>query len=418
MNLFIYTAHLEIQKEIEERKVLIEQLNSIDARLEARNLYLLGMYRGFISLGKQNTSDRLKNLIIGGEQQMKYQGISIIRNNKCNTWYARYRVAGKQFYISAKTQQQCYEKLKEAIKQKNKLEIKSISSKKQDNTKTITFIDWYKKWLVLFKSDVKEITIRDYKSSLNYLECLFNKPLNKITSIEILELLNKISFERRKQKVYELLNDLFNRATQNDIIEKNPLLKIDKPKHKKINGLAISNEDEKLFEDYLIKENLDMFLICLYQGLRKGEMLALTIDDFDFKNNTLSINKSLNDKNKIDTTKNEYSVRVIPLFDKTINLMQKYKNKKGRVFDYSYKQSTHLFEKFIQKYFSGKKYTAHSLRHTFVTRCQESNIPLHIIQKWVGHAKGSAVTNSVYTHARELAEIQFMQEFNQKMNNL
>lgn len=146
-------------------------------------------------------------------------------------------------------------------------------------------------------------------------------------------------------------------------------------------------------------------------------MLALTIEDFDFENKTLSINKSLNDKDEIDTTKNTHSVRVMPLFDKTIALMQKYKNKTGRVFNFTYKQSTHLFEKFVKKYFVGKKYTAHSLRHTFVTRCQENNIPLHIIQKWVGHVKGSAVTSSVYTHTREYAELEFANIYNEKLNS-
>lgn len=349
---------------------------------------------------------------------MKYQGISIIKNKTCNTWYARFRKDGKQYYISAKTQQLCYDKLKVALKQKSKEEIKAAkqNSNKPKVKNSITLQQWYEQWLKLYKSNVKEITIVDYQASLKYLKDILKTPLNKITSIQILEQLNKIKFERRKQKVYEILNDLLNRATQNDIIEKNPIIKIDKPKHKKINGIAISNEDEKQFENYLIKEKLDMFLICLYQGLRKGEMLALTINDFNFQNNTISITKSLNSQDKIDTTKNEYSVRTIPLFDKTKELMKKYINKKGRVFEYSYKQSTHIFEKFIKKYFKGKKYTAHSLRHTFITRCQEANIPLHIIQKWVGHNIGSKVTNQVYTHTREYAEAENILIYNQKIN--
>lgn len=349
---------------------------------------------------------------------MKYQGISIIKNKTCNTWYARFRKDGKQYYISAKTQQLCYDKLKTALNQKSKEEIKAAkqSFNKPKTKKSITLQQWYEQWLKLYKSNVKEITKIDYQASLKHVKDILKTPLNDITSIKILEQLNNIKFERRKQKVYELLNDILNRATQNDIIEKNPLINIDKPKHKKINGIAISNEDEKLFENYLIKEKLDMFLICLYQGLRKGEMLALTINDFNFKNNTIAITKSLNSQDEIDTTKNEYSVRVIPLFDKTKELMKKYINKKGRIFDCSYKQSTHIFEKFVKKYFNGKKYTAHSLRHTFITRCQESNIPLHIIQKWVGHNIGSKVTNQVYTHTREYAEAENILIYNQKIN--
>lgn len=62
--------------------------------------------------------------------------------------------------------------------------------------------------------------------------------------------------------------------------------------------------------------------------------------------------------------------------------------------------------------FRKKKYTLHSLRHTFITKCQEAGVPLHIIQRWVGHTIGSNVTNSVYTHSRELAELENIEKIN------
>ena len=52
-----------------------------------------------------------------------------------------------------------------------------------------------------------------------------------------------------------------------------------------------------------------------------------------------------------------------------------------------------------------KGITMHSLRHTFVTRCQEKNVQLYILQNWIGHAQGSAVTTRVYTHKQKDAEL-------------
>lgn len=377
----------------------------------------MGIYRGFLVLNKekQNTSSQLTNLIAGGEN-MKYQGISIIKHKTCTTWYARYRSGGKQFYISARTQQQCYDKLKETLKHKSKFQIKQISKTKKIE-KSLTFLDWYNKWLDLFKRNVKDTTKTDYKSSMAYLKELFDKPINKITSIEIIEILNKINFERRKQKCYELLNDIFNKAVINEIIEKNPILKIDKPKHKKVNGSSLTNRDELEFENIFIKENQDIFLICLYQGLRRGEALALTMQDVNFDNKTLSINKSLNRKNEIDTTKNDYSIRTMPLFDKSIKILKKYLNVSGRIFNFSYTTTEKIYNKIIRENFPNKKYSIHSLRHTFITRCQECNIPIHIIQKWVGHVQGSSVTSAVYTHAREFAELENIEKLNQKLNS-
>lgn len=352
---------------------------------------------------------------------MKYQGISIIKRKDCNSWCARFRKNGKQFYVSAKTQKECYEKLKSELKKQSKLEkniSKIVEVKEEPKEKEITFIEWYNTWLKLYKQNVKESTIRDYNFSLKYVKTIYNKPLKEITSIELLEIINGVKYERTKQKVYELINDIFAKALINEVISKNPMLVIQKPKHTKINGTALSNEDEKTVEKYLIKNNLDMFLVCLYQGLRRGEMLALTINDIDFKNKTISVNKSLTEKGEFSCTKNIYSNRKIPLFDKTLKILEKYKNTSGRIFNITHSSCVRRYYKMLEELNLKQKYTIHSFRHTFITRCQENNIPLHIIQKWVGHNIGSKVTNSVYTHSREIAELENIDKINNYMNNL
>lgn len=341
---------------------------------------------------------------------MKYQGITIFKRPNCNSWYARYRANGKQFYVSARTQKECYNKLKVAVRQRAKGQILALEEPKQE--KCITFIEWFNKWLELYKSNVKQTTLKQYDVVIKHIQDIVNKPLNKITSIQILEQLNKISGSRTKQKVYELVKSVFDKAIANEIITKNPLINIDKPKHKRKIGNALTSEDEKELEQILVDNNADMFLICLYQGLRRGEALAITGNDIDLQNNLLTINKALNPNNKIDTTKNEYSNRVMPIFNKSIPILEKYADKgEKRIFAYTYKSCEEVFNTLTSK-LKGS-YKIHSLRHTFITNCQEKQIPLHIIQKWVGHNIGSKVTSQVYTHTRELAE----RENIEKMNN-
>lgn len=357
---------------------------------------------------KSSTSEILK---IEGVENMKFQGISIIQHKNCSTWYARYRKNGKQFYVSAKTQKECYEKLKIALKKA------PDKTKKKNLVQQLTFYAWFEKWLKLFKSGVKENTKMDYFKSMKYLTRLYKKPLGDIKSLEIVEILNTIQFERRKQIVYELLSSLFLKAFQNELITKNPMITIEKPKHSKVNGLALSDADEKVIEKYLIENNLDFFLVCLYQGLRHGECAALTIEDFDFENKTLCINKSINQFNEIDNTKNKQSVRTMPLFEKTIEIMKKYVNTPGRIFNIHYGAFQKQWKKVISETTPNKHYAIHSLRHTFVTRCQEAGVPLHIIQKWVGHATGSSVTTRVYTHSREAEEQKNIVKINEKLNS-
>ena len=372
-------------------------------KLEDKNLEARGIYKGILaSKKKKENAFKSEIRLLEGVQDMTYKGIKIRKNANGVSWFARFRKNKKQYYVSEKTQLGCYNKVKDLYN------AKVIVTK----TKNTTLYEWYQQWLELYKKDVKQSTIMDYSASLKYLEDLKNQNLDKITSINILETLNKINFERRKQKVYELLKDLFTKALNNEIIDKNPIDKLERPKHKRKIGSALSNIDEHSLEKVFLKHNADVFLVALYQGLRKGEVLALTISDFDFKNKTLAINKSINLYNEVDTTKNESSTRVMPLFDKTIKIMQKYKNTKGRIFDLSPKQCQTLFLNLISEIATKEKYTIHSLRHTFITKCQEKKIPLHIIQHWCGHVQGSKVTNEVYTHTRKEAELLYINIIN------
>ena len=61
-------------------------------------------------------------------------------------------------------------------------------------------------------------------------------------------------------------------------------------------------------------------------------------------------------------------------------------------------------------------YTIKTLRFTFITKCQEANIPEHIIQKWVGHEIGSQVTKKVYTKVRQQAEVENINIYNKILN--
>ena len=137
-------------------------------------------------------------------------------------------------------------------------------------------------------------------------------------------------------------------------------------------------------------------IVAMYQGLRRGEVLGLTIDNIDFVNNTITINKAYNQQNKFDTTKNKQSNRTIPLFEETKTILLKYKNQKERIFNLTNKQ-VELILKEIRKQSKIENLKLKDMRSTFITRCKELNIPTHVIQSWVGHTIGSNVTNIVYT---------------------
>lgn len=351
----------------------------------------LSCLKGYFSVN--NVDDQNKNALnsISRGDNMKFQGKTIFKNKRCNTWYTRYRIDGKQYYVSGKSQQEVLTLLK-----------KKLNYVKKEKSKELTLADWYKQWLDLFKiGKVKESTIDVYKSLVKHIpEEIFNKSIKNITSVEIQETINKVTGERTRQKLYELLKDIFTRAEKHKICE-NIMNVIDKPKHTRENGIALTIEDKEKFIEYCLKTKQYVFLVTLYQGLRKGEVLGLTAEDVDLENNTLTINKTWGKTEKWDTTKNKTSNRIMPLFNPTKEILKNYNCPTERLFQTNHKSINIYFRKIISTLNLNPKYTIHSLRHTFITNCQDSGIPEHIIQSWVGHAIGSNVTKTVYTHIQK-----------------
>ena len=347
---------------------------------------------------------------VSNSHEIKYKGVKIHKNIISNSYYARFRKNGKQHFVSAKTKKLCYVRFKEKYIQ--------LEREKKFNNNSITFIEWYSKWLNLYKQNkVKQSTIEDYEKTLKYIPNEIREKKLVLISIEdVLSLLNSVEKPRTRQKVFELMSMMFDKAEKHDIITKNVMLRIDKPKHEKQNSQPLTTKQQ---EDFVFaSDNVlhgDYFLVCLYQGLRKGEALAITREDIDFENKTLRINKSINKNNRFDTTKNKQSNRVMPLFDKTIQVLLKYKNisKEKRVFNFSPKIQRQALSKINEKLTFHIK--TKDLRSTFITRCQEMNIPEFIIQSWVGHKIGSRVTCSVYTKHNAEIDFKYINIFNSKI---
>lgn len=336
---------------------------------------------------------------------MKYKNITIHKRKNCNTWYTRFRKNNKIICISAKTQKECYNKLKERY-----------SDNEQINYNKLTLNEWCKEWLKTYKKDkVRESTYKGIELLIknHFKGNIFDKLLSTIKPIEIENYIKNIEYPRVKENAYIYLKDMFNRAKQNNLIAYNPLESIDKPQHEKQENRALTINEQTKFEEYCLNNKKYIYLICLWQGLRIGELRALTKQDFNITTKELIINKSQNDQTKDNKTKNKYSNRIMPIFENTqklLNLIQ-FENDKltTKSKDYIERQL-----KEIVNTLDLNNIKMHSLRHTFITRCQEKNIPLYIIQNWVGHAQGSAVTTKTYTHKQKEIENKYIYIFNQQ----
>ncbi len=151
-------------------------------------------------------------------------------------------------------------------------------------------------------------------------------------------------------------------------------------------------------------------LICLYTGLRIGELLALEWNDIDFSNGTLMVDKTCHyGKNRegqfcriIDTPKTETSVRIIPIPKQLIPILKEHKkissslviSKNGAgISNRTYQRN---FESLL-KSLNIKHRGVHALRHTFATRALECGMDVKTLSELLGH-KSPAVTLKKYAH--------------------
>jgi integrase/recombinase XerD len=130
-------------------------------------------------------------------------------------------------------------------------------------------------------------------------------------------------------------------------------------------------------------------------GLRRSELLNLTLKDIHSERNLLLIRQS---KGKKD--------RVVPLSKKLIAMLREYYK--------SYKPKHWLFEgqnagekygersiqlvlnQALEKASVKKPATLHSLRHSYATHLLENGTDLRYIQELLGH--NSSKTTEIYTH--------------------
>jgi len=191
--------------------------------------------------------------------------------------------------------------------------------------------------------------------------------------------------------------------------------KIKRPRASEKKVECFSMSEQKKIEQYILNEGNTRFfgvLLCLYTGLRIGELLALEWSDIDMSKGELRVNKTCHygkDENGLfgritDIPKTQSSIRTIPIPKQLMPRLREVKKKS---------HSTHIVSngsnlisiRSYQRSFSAllKKLSIphrgfHSLRHTFATRALECGIDVKTLSEILGH-KNPTVTLNRYAHS-------------------
>lgn len=368
---------------------------------------------------KPNDVSISKLLELKGDKEMKYDGISVKRKPGTKLWWARINRKGKFIVIYGKTQVECYNNLKTTITELYKQGYLNNDTKKIKLTYTLQeYFNFFMKTYKIDTGEIKPGTIKDNQRVFKNFSNYFSKKIECFKESDIMAMINNCRGDREKQKAFILLRSLFKKAKVNDIIKKDPTINIKKPSYEAPEQKAFTlDEQQKFLKVALNFENKihgDFLAICLLQGFTRGECWGITNTKLDFNKNTILIDECIKESDKDTGTKNKYRVRTVPMFNESKQILEKYKNTDGRIFNIK-PYNLYADLKTICKQANVPVLTIHELRHTFITRCQDKQIPLHIIQNWVGHKKGSKITTAVYTHISNDVEQKYIDVIN---NNL
>ena len=186
--------------------------------------------------------------------------------------------------------------------------------------------------------------------------------------------------------------------------------KLKRPKLKEKPVECFTLAEQKQIEQAVLNDKKDKLygiILCLYSGLRIGELIALQWSDIDFAKGILTVSKSCHDGKDgliIDEPKTATSRRTIPLPKQLMPLVKMLKKRSDSDFVVSshgkpvsvrsYQRSFELLLKKLDIPHRG----FHSLRHTFATRAIECGMDVKTLSEILGH-KNPTVTLNRYAHS-------------------
>lgn len=226
------------------------------------------------------------------------------------------------------------------------------------------------------------------------------------------------------QDNYMILNNFFKYLKKRGIIKENICSDIRLPKDYNHNVRVLSREEQRAIEREVRKstyENSFGIIICLYTGIRIGELCGLRLKDIDLQQGILRVRgtvqriRNIGDEQAATSIvygppKSIASIRDIPLAEPIYELMKikiedRLEKESGNHALLLTKSGKYVEPRVYQKHFQSivKKANIpeanfHCLRHTFATRALETGVDYKTLSELLGHSSPT-ITLKIYAHS-------------------
>lgn len=316
---------------------------------------------------------------------------------------------------------------------------------------TDTYQDMYNLWIEQYKNTVKESTLVKTKGIFknHILPTMGKYKVDKINVQICQKHVNEWFKELKKfRSVKAYASKVLDYTVTLSVIVNNPMKNVTMP-------VNIDPPQEEKEENFYTKDELINFLECMekeknyksfalfrllsFSGARKGEILALSWNDINFKENEIRIHKALsrgeNNRIIIQTPKTKSSIRSIKMDDITMAILKDWRKRQKQellilgyntlkpnqiVFNNAYNEylqptKTRKWMLHVQEKYGLRKISTHGLRHTHCSLLFEAGATIKEVQERLGHSDVKT-TMDIYAHVTEKAKDEVAQKFAKYMN--
>lgn len=288
-----------------------------------------------------------------------------------------------------------------------------------------TMEEFCKVWMENYvKPNCTAYVIKNYQSNIKnwIIPELGNYKLRDISPLVLDGFINMLKKARTKytyrqndklsngtiEKIYENVRTMITLAYKKGIINQNPCdrvsLNLKKNTKEKVHFWSVEDYKKVLSMLEKVPDQNKAFVVefALKTGLRRSEMFGISWGDIDFKNGTISVNKTrqkVNGKMTICPCKTASSVRVITVPQSIIEKLKALRKDSNTMYIFEnidYDNITSWYRGWIRQ--NDLPYIRfHDLRHTHASLLLYKGIDIKTISERLGHSN-IGTTMNIYTH--------------------
>lgn len=326
-----------------------------------------------------------------------------------------------------------------------------VKSGKYLDGEKLTFQAFTERWLKEYASIHLEATtteIYGFLLNIHILPCLGHLKLSRIQPAHLNKLYADMLDHRKDGKeggyspttikrCHAVTSSILETAVKWNVITENPCKRVKPPKQThNPNDIKFFTPDQaaaflgeldaETKTDQIALQHNIFFQLALFCGLRRGELIALRWPDIDFKQGSLTVNKStaiVGGKKHQKATKNRASERLIAVPGHILKMLRRYRieyNTYRLSIGSAWVEEEFLFiqwdgsqmypstpnsimKKIIRRYNENHndplpEVTPHGLRHTSATLLISENVDIRTVSNRLGHAQTSTTMN-IYSHS-------------------